>query len=202
MKDRVDLDIGTKEQQLDWAVIDWESVKKKVRNLRQRIYQETGSRPKSISRVVLTQAKKTPERAWLSEVSSVVLQQSLRDLEVAWTNYFSSLKGERKGKSVGKPKFKKKSSRQAIRFTTNAFSVHSNSVKLAKIGHIRVVFSRPLPSPPSSVTIIKDTTGKYFASFVVETPQPTLPQTEASCGIDLGLIDFAVLIPLLSLSEY
>ncbi len=41
MKDRVNKDIGTKEQPLDWAVIDWESVKKKVRNLRQRIYRAT-----------------------------------------------------------------------------------------------------------------------------------------------------------------
>ena len=159
----------------------------------QRPYQETGSRPKSVSNIVLTHAKKTRPREWLSEVSSVVLQQSLRDLETAWKNYFSSLKGKRKGKQVGRPKFKKKSSRQAIRFTTNAFSVHSNSVKLAKIGHIKTVFSRPLPSAPSSVTIIKDTVGNYFASFVVETAQPIPPQTEASCGIDLGLIDFAIL---------
>ncbi len=164
-----------------------------ARWLYKKHYPKTGSRPKNVSKIVLTQAKKTPERAWLSEVSSVVLQQSLRDLQTAWNNYFSSLKGERKGKSVGKPKFKKKSSRQAIRFTSNAFSVHSNSVKLAKIGHVPVVFSRLLPSAPSSVTIIKDTTGKYFASFVVEVAQPIPPQTEESVGIDLGLIDFAIL---------
>lgn len=40
-------------------------------------------RPKKISNLVITQAKKTEERKWLSEVSSVVLQQSLRDLEQA-----------------------------------------------------------------------------------------------------------------------
>ncbi len=33
-----------------------------------------------LSKVVITQAKKTVERAWLGEVSSVVLQQALADL--------------------------------------------------------------------------------------------------------------------------
>ncbi len=150
-------------------------------------------RPKNISSIVITQAKKTEARKWLSEVSSVVLQQSLRDLQAAWNNYFSSKKGARKGKEVGKPQFKKKSSRQAIRFTKNAFTVHSQSVKLAKIGHIKMVVSRPLPREPSSVTIIKDCSGRYFASFVVEVSQPVPPQTECSCGIDFGLTHFCIL---------
>lgn len=150
-------------------------------------------RPTKISNLVITQAKKTKEREWLSEVSSVVLQQSLRDLEVAWNNYFSSLKGLRKGKKAGKPKPKKKHSRQAIRFASNAFSVHSESVYLAKIGHVKVVFSRPLPSKPSSVTIIKDTSGRYFASFVVEIATEIAHQTINSCGVDLGLTHFAIL---------
>jgi len=152
-------------------------------------------RPKNISSMVITQAKKTESRKWLSEVSSVVLQQSLRDLQTAWSNYFTSVKGERKGKKISKPKFKKKSSRQAIRFTTNAFSVHSCSVKLAKIGHVKVVFSRPLPSTPSSVTIVKDTTARYFASFVVEVPEQIPPQTNASCGgiWDLPILPFSVM---------
>ena len=150
-------------------------------------------RPKKISSLVITQAKKTKTRKWLSEVSSVVLQQSIRDLEQAWSNYFNSKSGKRKGKEVGKPKPKKKHGRQAIRFASNAFSVHSQSVYLAKIGHVKVVFSRPLPSKHKSVTIIKDTTGRYFASFVVEVPTEIAPQTNNSCGIDLGLTHFCIL---------
>ncbi len=154
---------------------------------------EKADRPKNISSVVITQAKKTEERKWFSEVSSVVLQQSLRDLQTVWNNYFDSKKGKRKGKEVCPPKFKKKSSRQAIRFAKNAFTVHSESVKLAKIGHVKMVVSRPLPSEPSSVTIIKDCAGRYFASFVVEVSQPIPPSTNCSCGIDLGLAHFCIL---------
>ncbi len=80
-----------------------------------------------------------------------------------------------------------------MRFRKGGFTVHSCSVKLAKIGHIPMVVSRPLPSKPSSVTIIKDTTGRYFASFVVDVPTEIAPQTDNSCGIDLGLTHFAIL---------
>ena len=150
-------------------------------------------RPTKISSLVITKAKKTEERKWLSEVSSVVLQQSLRDLEQAWSNYFKSKSGQRKGIEIGKPKPKKKHGKQTIRFASNAFSVHSQSVYLAKIGHVKVVFSRPLPNKPSSVTIVKDPTGRYFASFVVEVPEKVASQTDSSCGIDLGLTHFAIL---------
>ena len=150
-------------------------------------------RPKDVDKQIITKAKKTEQRAWLSEVSVVHLQQSFRDLQQAWNNYFASLKGERSGQKVGSPKFKKKQSRQAIRFTQRGFTLHSNSVKIAKIGHIPLVLSRPLPSYPTSVTIIKDTTGRYFASFVVEINPEQLPKTDQSVGIDLGLTHFAIL---------
>lgn len=67
----------------------------------------------------LTAAKKTPERAWLGEVSSVVLQQSLRDLDTAYRNFFDGLKGKRP--KIGSPRLKsRKDNRQSIRFTANA----------------------------------------------------------------------------------
>jgi putative transposase len=56
----------------------------------------------------LTLSKKTEERQWLNDVSSVPLQQSLKQLEAAYKNYFDFLKGKRKGRKVGQPKFKKK----------------------------------------------------------------------------------------------
>ena len=41
MKDRVLKDIGAKEPLQDWASINWQKVKKRVKNLRQRIYRAT-----------------------------------------------------------------------------------------------------------------------------------------------------------------
>src|SRR4028118_1001210 len=41
VKDRVGNDIGASELLQDWSTIDWKAVKKRVRNLRQRIYRAT-----------------------------------------------------------------------------------------------------------------------------------------------------------------
>lgn len=96
-----------------------------------------------------------------------------------------------------KPKKKKKIGRQSLRFTRNRFVLReSGRLFIAKLGDIAVRWSQPLPSEPSSVTIVKDATGRYFASFVVETedkPLPELDQEETDTGIDLGLSSYAVL---------
>jgi putative transposase len=144
----------------------------------------------------LTASNATPQRAWLAEVSAVVLQEALADLNAAYRNFFASVKGERKGPKMGPPKFRsRKDHRQAARFTANArFRVLPNrKLRLPKIGDVPVRWSRPLPSEPSSVTVVKDAAGRYFASFVVEAEPRSLPRTEAVTGIDLGLNHFAVL---------
>jgi len=64
----------------------------------------------------ITQAKKTVERHWLTEVSNIPLQQSLNDLEQAYQNFFKSCKGQRKGKPVRPPRFKKRRAKQTARF--------------------------------------------------------------------------------------
>jgi putative transposase len=149
-----------------------------------------------LSKLVITRAKGTPERAWLGEVSAVVLQQALADLNTAYRNFFASLAGRRKGRKVAPPRFRsRKDHRQAIRFTRNArFKVLDNGrLRLPKIGDVEVRWSRRLPSDPSSVTVIRDAAGRYFASFVVQTSQQPLPETDSEVGIDLGLTHFAVL---------
>jgi putative transposase len=144
----------------------------------------------------LTAAKATRERAWLNDVSAVVLQQALADLNTAYRNFFASLKGQRKGRKIGPPGFRsRKDHRQAIRFTRNArFSITpGGKLRLPKIGDVPVRWSRPLPSEPSSVTVVRDSAGRYFASFVVESETKVLPEAGSAVGIDLGLKHFAVL---------
>ncbi|MFG1751362.1 RNA-guided endonuclease InsQ/TnpB family protein [Streptosporangium sandarakinum] len=148
-----------------------------------------------LSKRVVTEAKQTPERSWLGEVSAVVLQQALADLNAAYRAFFASITGRRTGPKVAAPRFRsKKDRRQAIRFTRNArFSVTAGGrLRLPKIGEVPVRWSRTLPSEPSSVTVIQDAAGRYFASFVVETGDEPLPESAAEVGIDLGLTHFAV----------
>ncbi|MBR8640560.1 transposase [Streptomyces tuirus] len=153
-----------------------------------------------LSRKLITEAKRTAGRSWLGEVSAVVLQQSLRDAEAAYRNFFASLKGARKGPRLGAPRFKsRKDARQSIRFTANARwnITDSGRLSLPKIGAVKVKWSRTLPATPSSVTVVKDAAGRYFASFVIDTDPDAdamrMPATDRTIGIDLGLTHFAVL---------
>ncbi|MFJ9840032.1 RNA-guided endonuclease InsQ/TnpB family protein [Kitasatospora sp. NPDC101155] len=155
--------------------------------------------PKSadLSKSLITQAKKTPEREWLSGAPVGVLQQSLRDQDQAWRNFFDSIKGRRPGPKVEPPRFKsKRDNRQAARYTrSDRWSItDADRLRLPKVGDVKVTWSRRLPSEPSSVTVVKDPAGRYWASFVVETDPAAdlLPETGADCGIDLGLTHFAI----------
>ncbi|WP_223297451.1 RNA-guided endonuclease InsQ/TnpB family protein [Catenulispora acidiphila] len=121
---------------------------------------------------VITQGKRTPQRAWLAEVSSVALIQSLRDLNRAYSAFFAAQRGERRGPVVGLPRFKsKRDSRQSIRLTSNAFRLRDDGkLSVAKVG----------------------AADRYWASFAVEVARRLLPRVDAECGIDLGLTYFGM----------
>ena len=129
---------------------------------------------------------------FLKEVSSVALQQSLDKLGIAFKNFFDSRKGNRKGTKMGFPKFKKRSNQQSVTFQSNGYQLQSNGdINVAKVGTIKPVYSRELPSVPTSITIIKDCSNRYFVSFVVYAEPVQIPSQSPSIGIDLGIKTFA-----------
>src|ERR1019366_717862 len=103
-----------------------------------------------------------------ARLTAAKARQALADLHAAYRNFFASVAGTRKGPKVAPPRFRsRKDHRQAIRFTRNArFAVTAGGkLRLPKIGDVPVRWSRELPAEPSSVTVIKDAAGRYFASF-------------------------------------
>ena len=135
----------------------------------------------------LTLLKQQPETVWLNEVSSVCLQQALRDLQVAFSNFFD--------KRAAYPAFKRKEARQSANYTERGFSFDAERriLKLAKIGAIKVKWSRKAIPHPSSIRLIRTASGKYFVSLVVETQPAPLPETGDSVGIDFGISRLATL---------
>lgn len=134
----------------------------------------------------LTELKKQPETEWLNKVSSVTLQQSLANLETAYSNFFK--------KQAKYPKFKKKKNGGSARFTKSGFRLNSGIFKIGKIKTpIRVVWSRELPSKPSSCTVSQNPSGQWFVSFLCETEIEEYPKTDKRIGIDLGIETFATL---------
>jgi putative transposase len=145
-----------------------------------------------VQRRVVTLAKLTPERSWLGEVASVALVQACQDARRAYKNWFESLNGRRKGPKIRHPKPRRKRGRRSVRLTRNGFALHGQRLYVAKVGDIKVAWSRALPSVPSSVTVIKEADGRYYASFVVGREIAPLPACDREVGIDLGLASLAV----------
>ena len=135
----------------------------------------------------ITALKKEEGTAWLKDVSSVPLQQALRHLDTAYTNFFEG--------RTGYPTFKKKHHEQSATYTDNAFTFKGDTLTLAKHKEpLPIVWSRPLPkgAKPSSVTITKDKTDRYFVSILVEENRGILPMVEKTVGVDLGLKSYLV----------
>lgn len=137
------------------------------------------------SSAALTALKKTPQYAWLNEVSCVPLQQSLRNLQTAFGNFFAG--------RAKYPRFKSKRDKQSAEYTTSAFKYSDGNLSLAKVGKLKVRWSRPFTSKPTTVTVSKTATGRYYVSLVLdETPQP-FTKTGETVGIDLGINRLATL---------
>lgn len=154
-------------------------------------------------KLVLTAGKE--DHPWLREVSGVPLIQAVRDADGAYRNFFSSISGKRAGRRMGAPRFKsRRDRRQSARFTsaTSAGGLRVREIPgtkwaqlfLPKIGWVRFVLSRPLPSQPSSVTVIRHPDGTHELSFVVEVDPPVRPRVDRVAGVDLGLTDFAAIV--------
>ncbi len=129
---------------------------------------------------LLTALKKEPDTLWLQEVSNVCLQQPLRNLDTAFKNFFQG--------RAKYPTFKKKTARQSVRYTTSGFFYRDGQIKLAKQKEpLDIRWSRRFTGTPSSVTVSRDTAGRYHISVLVEEDVAALPFSKREVGIDLGL---------------
>lgn len=57
---------------------------------------------------------------------------------------------------------------------------------------LKVRWSRRPPSVPSTVTVSKDPSGRYFVSLLCEVKPEPLPPTDRAVGVDLGITDLVV----------
>ena len=126
----------------------------------------------------LAQLKK--ETLFFEEVSSVPIQQSLRHLENAFQRFYT--------KKARFPKFKKRHYQQSATFMKNAFTFKNGELFIAKFDQpLKIRWSRKFTGEPTSITISKDSQGRYYISFLVEEFVKPLPAISKTVGIDLGL---------------
>ncbi|WP_330254631.1 transposase [Nocardia sp. NBC_00565] len=118
---------------------------------------------------------------WLREGSQVAQQQTLRTYAQALAQSFT-VKG--RGRPVFKPR---KTSALSLEYTKRGFSLRDGRLVLAKGVSIPVVWSRELPSEPTSVRVTRDSLGHWYASFVVRRTVDPAPVAESTIGIDWGV---------------
>ena len=155
--------------------------------LRTDAYRNGTSLNYNATSAALTQLKKQEETAWLHEVSCVPTQQSLRHLQIAFKNFFD--------KRGGYPTFKKRRGKQSAEYTRSAFKFdsESNALTVSGLGKLKVRWSRAFGSAPTTITITKDCSGRYFVTLCLEESFEELPKTGESIGVDLGINRLATL---------
>ncbi|MGV9748364.1 RNA-guided endonuclease TnpB family protein, partial [Rhodococcus zopfii] len=93
-------------------------------------------------------------------------------------------------KGRGRPRFTaRKKALPSLEYTRRGFRIRDGRLVLPKGVSVPVVWSRALPSEPSSVRITRDSLGHGYASFVVtRAAEPVLVADEGSgVGIDWGV---------------
>ena len=99
--------------------------------------------------------------------------------------------GKRKGRRVGRPRFRTKQGRQSIRLTRNGFALHGTRLYVAKVGDAAGALVARAAVGAIQRHRHPRADGRYYASFVVERDPTPLPPVSRTAGIDLGLARFA-----------
>jgi putative transposase len=74
-----------------------------------------------------------------------------------------------------------------LEFTHRGFRIRDGKLVLPKGTRIPVVWSRGLPSEPTSVRVTRDSLGHWYASFVVRRDVPAVPEAAGGIGVDWGV---------------
>jgi putative transposase len=145
------------------------------------------------------QAKRAdPALAWWAENSKCAYQEAFRDLDRSLRDFIKSRKGQRRGKRLGFPKFKKRGRcKDSFRFSTGAMRCAGATVTLPRLGAIAThestrKLARRLEAGTARIlsATVSRTAQRWFVSFTVEV-QRAIPVEHArpgtAIGVDLGV---------------
>lgn len=137
---------------------------------------------------------------WLATGSSVAQQQLVLDFSKSRTKALKDLMGMAPiWKRAGLPRFKKRATDTiSLNYTRRGFSLREDAtgelrLRLPAGISIPVVWSRALPTAPSSVRVFQDNLGHWYASFVVDELEATTQavRSDVAVGIDWGVSETA-----------
>lgn len=174
---------GTRRWTYNWAL-----------EQQQLAYQETGKfvGPSELMRRIL-ELKRTPEHAWLVEVSKCAPEAAISDLHQALMTFL--LHRRQPGAQVGFPRFKKKKAgRESVRLH-GSIRIAAGRISLPKIGQVRIRPAAPdLCGRICSATCYEEA-GNWYVSLRLEVPASERAEPEPHgpvVGLDLGVRTLAV----------
>ncbi|XUO83071.1 RNA-guided endonuclease TnpB family protein [Halomonas sp. KM007] len=137
---------------------------------------------------LLAVAKKSRKYHWLKDFDSIALQQACINLDRAFQNFFNPQLKARY------PRFKRKHGKQSS-YHCMSVSAGDNWIKVPKMKPIKARLHRDITGTLKSITLTRTTTGKYYASVLVEdgveAPAP-LQTVDTVLGVDMGLTHLAI----------
>ena len=130
-------------------------------------------------------------RSEYSEIYSQVLQDVLRRVDKTFQAFFRRVKA---GEKAGYPRYKGTGWYDSFTFPQLGWSLQNDRLTLSKIGTVKVRLHRAMQGKVKTVSIKRE--GEHwYVCFSVEVvdADATLPHSDKSVGIDLGLSTFATL---------
>lgn len=122
----------------------------------------------------LPKMKREKETQWLKEVDSMALQTAVRQLSDAFIYFYKY--------QTRFPKPKRKNDyyqRFVSKQVKNNILVKDHHVRIPKIGWIKIKQTEDVVGHITSVTITKETTGRYFVSIMTRFEEVWLPDNDA-----------------------
>jgi len=148
----------------------------------------TKLRAKKDLKPLLAVAKKSRKYHWLKDYDSMALQQACINLDRAFQNFFNPQLKARY------PKFKRKHGKQSSYHCTG-IKLGEGEIKIPKLTPIKARLHRDITGTLKSITLTRTTTGKYYASVLVDdgadAPKP-LQTVDTVLGVDMGLTHLAI----------
>ena len=111
------------------------------------------------------------------EVYAQVLQDVLKRVDRSYKNFFNG---------SGYPRFQGRNRYDSFTYPQNGFEIIDNKLKLSKIGLIKIIQHRQIEGKIKTCTI-KHNIDQWYVTFICEFDNISLPPTNQSIGIDVGL---------------
>ncbi len=100
----------------------------------------------------------------------------------------------KKGINAGFPRFRSIDRMKSLTYPQSGFSLHGKKLKVSPFGEINIRLHREVIGKIKTLMLKKEASGKWYAILIAETEAKPVQKNDGSqVGLDLGLINFAVL---------